>query len=178
MKRLITTSRCCIDCKGNTAKPSSLLKKPFNLVISTPQVKGEDYDLSQISGLEKSTLEYIEVKANSFYNLGLIYGLKGELDSAEESFKNALQVKPNWSEAHSNLGKVYELKNDFTQALHHFEAAVRNSPQKAIYHYNLGVIYLKSGDKEMALRSLQMATTLEPNFKPAKEVLRQLKRKN
>ena len=153
-------------------------QKQFNLVISTPQVKGEDYDLSQISGLEKSTLEYIEVKANSFYNLGLIYGLKGELDSAEESFKNALQVKPNWSEAHSNLGKVYELKNDFTQALHHFEAAVRNSPQKAIYHYNLGLIYLKSGDKEMALRSLQMATTLEPNFKPAKEVLRQLKRKN
>jgi len=153
-------------------------QEQFNLVLTTDQIRKEDYALSQISGLEKGSLDYTEMKANSFYNLGFIYGLKAELSLAEENFKNALQLKPNWSEAHSNLGKLYELKNDLASALSHFEAAVRYSPQRAVYHYNLSLIYLKSGEKNKALKSLQQALTLEPNFKPALVLFKQLTVKN
>lgn len=151
-------------------------QEQFNLVLTTAQVRKEDYDLSQISGWEKSTLDFAGTKANSFYNLGLIYGLKGELNKAEENFKNALEIKPNWSEAHSNLGKVYELKNDLPQALEQFEKAINNSPQKAVYYVNLATIQLKLQQKEKALKSLQKALTLEPNFKPAQQLLKEIKK--
>ncbi|OGC75929.1 MAG: hypothetical protein A2145_06630 [candidate division Zixibacteria bacterium RBG_16_40_9] len=152
-------------------------QEQYLLILKGSEPKKEAYDLSQISGLEKSA-DFTEIKANSFYNLGLILGLKGELNLAEENFKKALQIRPNWSEAHSNLGKVYEVKNDLSQALNHFGAAVQNSPQKAIYHYNLGMLYLKLNQKEKALKSLQQALALEPDFKPALEVIKQIQKRN
>ncbi len=160
-------------------KTSELEKaqEQYLLILKGSEPKKEAYDLSQISGLEKSA-NYTEIKANSYFNLGLIYGLKGELNLAEENFKMALQIRPNWSEAHSNLGKVYEVKHDLSQALSHFEAAVRSSPEKAVYHYNLGSIYLKLNQKEKALKSLQQALALEPDFKPALEVLKQIQKRN
>jgi len=153
-------------------------QEQYSLVINTSQVKKEDYDLSQISGLEKSTLEYTEMKANGFYNLGLIYGLKGELNSAEENFKNALLLKPTFADAHNNLAKVYEIKNDFETALAHFQQAINLNPENHIYHYNLGLIYLKLNQKGKALKSLQQALTLEPDFKPAQQVLKEIKKRN
>ncbi len=150
-------------------------EEQFKLVLTTARVRKEEYDLSQISGLEKGSLDYTEMKANSFYNLGFIYGLKAELSLAEENFKKALQLKPNWSEAHSNLGKLYELKNDLPRALEQFEKAVKNSPHRAVYYVNLATIQLKLEQKEKALKSLQQALTLEPNFKPAQQVLKQIK---
>ena len=153
-------------------------REHFNLVLTTSQLKKEDYDLSQISGLEKSTLDFTEMKANSFYNLGLISGLKGELNKAEENFKNALLLKPTFADAHNNLAKVYEIKNDFETALAHFQQAINLNPENHIYHYNLGLIYLKLNQKEKALKSLQQALTLEPNFKPALVLFKQLTVKN
>ncbi len=150
-------------------------QEQYLLILKSGEPKKEAYDLSQISGLEKNP-NYAEIKANSYYNLGLIYGLRGELNLAEENFKNALKIRPDWSEAHSNLGKVYEVQHNWSQALSHFEAAVQNSPQKAIYHYNLGMIYLKLEEKEKALKSLEHALALEPDFKPALQLLKQIKK--
>lgn|SRR5574341_378272 len=158
-----------------TNKVEKAQEQYLQIIESTPPKK-EAYDLSQISGLEKS-VNYMEIKANSYYNLGLIFGLKGELNLAEENFKKALQLRPNWSEAHSNLAKVYEVQHKWSQALSHFEAAVQNSPQKAVYHFNLGMIYLKLGEKEKALKSLEQALALEPHLKPAWQVLKQLPKK-
>ena len=67
----------------------------------------------------------ISVKINSqdheaYNNLGVTLQKLGKLESAEMSFKKAIELKSNFSDAHHNLGKVLYLYKNYKKAAENF----------------------------------------------------------
>ena len=55
----------------------------------------------------------------------------GRYDEAEQRYRTALRLKPDFAAAHCNLGTVREELNDFTEAEYCFRQALRHDPQHA-----------------------------------------------
>jgi tetratricopeptide (TPR) repeat protein len=61
----------------------------------------------------------------------------GHLDEAIQHFHQALQVHPDFAEAHNNLGLVFLMAGQPEKSLPHFSAALRLKPDLAIAQDNL-----------------------------------------
>lgn len=80
--------------------------------------------------------------------LGLTYFLRGRLDLAESSFREALKMNPRYTEARNNLGRtLIELKR-YKEAVTELTLATKDmlytEPEKT--HANLGLAYFSMGD--------------------------------
>ena len=60
-----------------------------------------------------------------FFNLGVIYAKEGNLARATESYRFALNQKPDYAEAYFNLGLVYLRTQDYANARNCFGAFLK-----------------------------------------------------
>jgi hypothetical protein len=70
------------------------------------------------------------------------------MDGAEASLRRALELSPDYAEAHSNLGSVLGEKEMWREAAAELTEAVRLRPDYAAAHWNLGLVLLMLGDLE------------------------------
>jgi tetratricopeptide (TPR) repeat protein len=83
------------------------------------------------------------------------------------SYRRALEIKPQYAEAHSNLGKaLLELKQP-DAAVTSCRRALEIKPQYAEAHNNLGTAFLSLGQFDVAVISLRRALELKPDFAEA-----------
>lgn len=104
------------------------------------------------------------------YNLlGLAYMGKREFDKAEEAFKNALRIKPDYSEAYNNLGSLMVLLQKYDEAISYFKKALENPNYVNSYipKTNLGWVYYIKGEKELAINTLLEAYRENPRYPKA-----------
>lgn len=99
------------------------------------------------------------------YNMfGLVYGVLREDAKAEEAFRHAIGLSPQYSEAHNNFGWFLCERGRFGPALEHFEAALTNplyvSQEKALA--NAGVCSLRQGNGKRAEDYLRRALARSP----------------
>lgn len=96
---------------------------------------------------------------------GLVHGALREDAKAEESFRLALGISPQYSEAHNNYGWFLCERGRHGPALEHFEAALANplyaAPDKALA--NAGVCSLRQRDNKRAEGYLARALARAPN---------------
>jgi tetratricopeptide (TPR) repeat protein len=59
--------------------------------------------------------------ASAHYSLGIALNGQGKLDEAIDAYKKAIEVNPNYAEAHCNLGYVLKRQRRFAEALHYLE---------------------------------------------------------
>ena len=93
----------------------------------------ESRDLKQALVVYKQMERRPSMQEFSLYSrLGLVYGIMGQLDSAEYCLKKALkvgrkaQIEPTrLGGAHGNLGKVYELKGNYLEAIEHYQQVAK-----------------------------------------------------
>ena len=78
-------------------------------------------------------------------------------DEAIDSYKQALKIKPNFSENHYNMGIVLHGKGDVGAALESYKRALKINPAHAKSHINLGIIYKNRGDFSTAIVSYKKA---------------------
>ena len=71
------------------------------------------------------------------YCLGVVHYAKGEFSEAEESWREAIKLKPTMARAHNNLGILHLLEGKPRLALASFRDAVRHEPENANYRLNL-----------------------------------------
>lgn len=100
------------------------------------------------------------------YNvLGLVYAELREDAKAEASFKRAIALQPNYSEAHNNYGWFLCQRGRYDASLAQFELALANplyaSPESALT--NAGLCSLQKGDHKAAEDYLQRALRRLPN---------------
>ncbi|MCD8554679.1 tetratricopeptide repeat protein [Seleniivibrio sp.] len=122
--------------------------------------KGNDFFLK---GEFNNAIEfYSEALAQNrsiaFYNMGVSYYLLGDIDKAEDAFRQAVQENPNFKEAYMNLGVVLMQTGKLEEA----EKIVRrllkdNNASTAKMLVNMANIHLKRGETALAAEYFQEA---------------------
>lgn len=143
----------------------------YEKVLSVDPFSDVAYNLETLSSMKDLEMEYKDIKAKAYFNLGTLDVQQGEVDLAESHLKRAISLKPDFAEAYANLGTLYDNTRRFSQAIPPLEKAVSLDPQDPIYHYNLGLAYAKSNRLEEAKEEFQQSLKIEPDFKEAESKL-------
>ncbi len=104
--------------------------------------------------------------SEAYNSLGAHYALNGDLQKAEECFKQALSnpayISPSY--AFYNLGRVYEKKGLPEDALRQYQQAVRLEPNYGAAYYRMGMILENLQRIDEAREALGNAVRLNPNI--------------
>ncbi len=103
-----------------------------------------------------------------YFNLGVIYENLMKSEKAEENYKKALELAPNYIESKIKLGGLYYKQGLYPSAQKIFEIISDVGLGNADMFLKLGNIYYKLGQKEQALK--QWGKTLE--FDPGNSIAR------
>lgn len=87
----------------------------------------------------------------TFYQLGLIYATKYDVEKALESFDRSLKYSPESYEAMYQKGLVYMTQKKYDQAIQSFEKVTELNPYFNEAYVTLGGAYYHKGDKATAL---------------------------
>ncbi len=97
-----------------------------------------------------TSLYHDTIQASIYNYLGFAYGSKGNLPLADEDFKKAIKLNPNYGEAFRNLGTLYYMKSDFNKALEYFNEACRIDSNDIESINRIGLSYQALGNVEKA----------------------------
>ena len=141
-------------------KPSPLPNKEVELVISLYS-KGE-YSKA-VNSIKK--LNNIYPNQPLLFNLiGACYKELEELEGAAKMFEIALNLSPNYAEAHYNLGVVLKELDQESQAIECYRKAISINPNYPDAHNNLGTSLHSLWQLEEAIESLEWAIAYKHDF--------------
>ena len=106
---------------------------------------------------------------NVYGNLGLCYMKMGDYQRAEEEFKYAIYLNPQFIKAYSDLGLLYFEKENYDGAIEQWERILEIDPdfsEKHIVLVNLGIVYGKKKMSDKALEYFLKALKLVPEGSP------------
>lgn len=96
--------------------------------------------------------------------LGRLLGLAGaDPKQVIAEFETAIQIRPEYAEAHNHLGLVYTQTGNDEKAIAAYREAIRQQPGYADAHANLGAI-LAVTDVAESIRELEKAVSLRPTL--------------
>lgn len=104
---------------------------------------------------------------DTFYNLGFAYSRAGNRELAKENYRKALEIFPDYVEAHNNLGNILIAEGDFTKGIEHLQHAVGLDKENASAQNNLGNAYARQGKVANSLVHFQTALELKPDYAEA-----------
>ncbi len=102
-----------------------------------------------------------------FSNYAIILKNLGKLKKAELLQRKAIELKPNFAEAHNNLGNILKDLGKLTEAELSQRKAIQLKPNFVQAHSNLGNILRDLGKLEEAEISHRKAINLQPNYAKA-----------
>ena len=89
------------------------------------------------------------------------------MDAALACFGRALELKPDYAEAHSNLGVAFKDQGKVDEAIACYRRALELKPDFAEAHSNLGVAFKDQGKLDEALACFRRALELKPDYAAA-----------
>lgn len=105
--------------------------------------------------------------ASMFFAAGNERLASSSLDDARRHFTSAVQLLPDWAEAHSNLGSVYDRLNETADAERHYQIALAINPRLSQANFNLGLFRVAQSNNLAAARHFQMVLEVKPDFAEA-----------
>ena len=100
-------------------------------------------------------------------NLGNALLKKGSVGEAISQYQMALEINPDYAEAHNNLGSALLQQSNVDGAIYHFQKALQINPEFAEAHNNLGNALAKKGSVYEAISQYQKALQINPDFAKA-----------
>jgi tetratricopeptide (TPR) repeat protein len=91
----------------------------------------------------------------------------GNLNAAIESYKKAINIKPDRAEAYSNMGSVLTDKGELDAAIVSCKQAIKINPDSAEAYYNMGIALSGKGDLSATIESYRQALKIKPDFAKA-----------
>ena len=102
------------------------------------------------------------------YNIsGACYASLGQMDTAVNYYEKALDIKPDYAEAHNNLAITLQELNQLDAAVERYKKALTIKPDYAEAHYNLGDTLHKLGQLDASVRSYEKAIAIKPDYAEA-----------
>ena len=82
-------------------------------------------------------------------------------------YKDVLELKPDFAEAHSNLGLLFFKQGDSGSAREHYQRALDVRPDMAEAHYNMGALLEKEGELPQAEARYRETLRWKPGYPEA-----------
>ncbi|HEY6448175.1 MAG TPA: tetratricopeptide repeat protein [Acidobacteriaceae bacterium] len=95
--------------------------------------------------------------------MGIAYHHLLAIDLAEQDYKKALLIRPDYPEAINNLGAAYFAKHDYRKAIKLYRRALELMPTSAVVAANLGTAYFAREQYKPGLQAYRVAFQLDPN---------------
>jgi tetratricopeptide (TPR) repeat protein len=149
-------------------------------VMKSPEAAVAHYNfgltLYKEGALDKAITQYqaalrLQPSPKVYNDLAVAYNDIGLTDRAIELFHVAIQLSPNFADAHNNLGVAYIHKGLYEKAVEHLKIAIGLDPSFSGTYSNLGLSYERLGMKEEAARSYQKALQLDKDNMTARNNL-------
>jgi tetratricopeptide (TPR) repeat protein len=97
--------------------------------------------------------------------MGFIYFMRGQLDKAEEVYRNSVKYDPRFIDARRNLGAVLAMKKNFPAAIEQWQEGLKFEPNNATLLFYIGSAYRDMGQPEKATDWLERAYAIEPSLR-------------
>jgi tetratricopeptide (TPR) repeat protein len=101
------------------------------------------------------------------FDLGLAFNALGRHQKALDSFDLAIQLQPDFSEAHGNRGAMLAALGRYNDAIESYRNALAIKPDFADAYCNLGSALTQLRNYDEALASLDRALALRPDYADA-----------
>jgi tetratricopeptide (TPR) repeat protein len=92
---------------------------------------------------------------------------RGELQTAEHLFRQAVDLEPNMAAALTNLGNLVYRQGEHDEARRLYERALDHDPMQAEARYNLANLLADAGETELAIAELRRVCAACPEFADA-----------
>ena len=92
---------------------------------------------------------------------------RGSRTKRSPAYRRALELKPDYAEAHSNLGIALKDQGKLDEAIACYRRALELKPDFAEVHSNLGIALKDQGKLDEAIACYRRALELKPNFAEA-----------
>jgi len=99
--------------------------------------------------------------------LGIIAYHSGNNDDAAGCFSQAINIRPEYADAHYNLGNALKALGRLEEAIPRYLKTLELQPDHFDAHYNLGNTNKALGRPDQALENYQRALQLKPDFSDA-----------
>ena len=93
---------------------------------------------------------------------GLALYKLGKYEEAIKAYKEAINLKKDFAEAHYNLGDAYSQLRDYKKAIEAYKQAIRSQPDFATAYNNLGMAHYKLGEHKKAVAAFKTSVLLNP----------------
>jgi superkiller protein 3 len=98
---------------------------------------------------------------------GIEFEKQGRLEEAIAAHEKAVELDPDFEQAHVNLVILYGRQGNVAKAEEHYKAAIEANPDQADLHYNFGVLAFQAGRMKEAERAFKLALDLNPSYPQA-----------
>jgi tetratricopeptide (TPR) repeat protein len=137
-----------------------------------------DIRIENCTALIESRQESQSNRAAAYYNRGIAWKDKGDLDRAIADFTEAIRLNPKDAVAYHNRGGAWGIKGDPDRAIADCSEAIRLDPKDALAYKNRGIAREMKHSLKLALADFKMHSRLAPSDpdgpKAVERVLKQL----
>ena len=159
---------------GDTTSAITLLRKVCDLYPNY-EPAFEELGVLYATHHDPLALEYLSTairidpnNTNALYALAMYYQELNQMDKAEETYKQILDINANHADAWHNRAYIELFTyGDYAQAIEYFTHAIQCDSTFIEAWVNRGCAYELSGDKQHALDDFHSALELDHTFKPA-----------
>lgn len=148
-------------------KNPELYEIHFNLGNCHKEMGDIEQALKEFQLVLEKTVEEDEkdrkIKAKTLAAIGECHLKKEDLDSAQNYFKESLELAPEDEIVAYNVGEIYFVHQKLDEAIQYYEFAAKIKPDWSDPYYKLGLVFLNKTDYEKAKESLQKFLKLEPD---------------
>jgi len=99
-----------------------------------------------------------------FNIIGACYKSLGDLEASSKMFESAIEIKPDYAEAHFNYGVVLRGLNDSDGAIQSYKRAISIMPNYVDAYNNLGNLFKELGKEDEAIENYEWAIAYKHDF--------------
>lgn len=115
------------------------------------------------------TLQHVDNSAQTYYNRGVQYSLKGSFNKAIADYNKAFELDPENTDILFNRANAFENLKDFDAALNDYNTALKVNPKDGELYYKRSNIFFIQMNLDKALDDVQRAEQfkypVDPNYK-------------
>ena len=116
-------------------------------------------------------------QAANLYNEAIDLYSQDDIDKSVEYFNKAIEIKPDFYEAHYNLAQILMSLNKNDEAVKSLEEIQKIKPNDTENLYNLGKIYFKKGNLLKSSEYLKQITVNAPQYDSAKLLISKIEKR-